>query len=106
MITRGPGSAYFLSGTIYWTANVTICVMAPATAGVHVFACGTNWKIRTVAALARTPALTLAVGAQLVEDGACCGMGATAVADILNLVRIGSVGKNAESPEFHLLTNA
>jgi hypothetical protein len=63
---------YFLSGTIYWTTNVTICVIAPAAAGVHVFACGTNCTIRMVMALAKIPALTFAVGAQLVGLEAVC----------------------------------
>jgi hypothetical protein len=61
--------------------------MAPAAAGVHVLAWGTNWKIRIETALARTPALTLAVGAQLVVNGSGWGTGATAVADMLNLLR-------------------
>src|SRR5882724_9585929 len=69
---RLAAKIYFLSGTIYWTTNVVICVIAPATAGVHVFACGINCTIRMVIALAKTPALTFAVGAQLVGVGAGC----------------------------------
>jgi hypothetical protein len=63
------GRFHFLSGTQYCTTKVTTCVIAAATAGVQVLAWGTNWMIRTVTALANTPALTFAVGAQLLVCG-------------------------------------
>jgi hypothetical protein len=67
---------------MYWTTNVITCVSAVATAGFQLVAPGTNCTINIVTAPARTPALTFAVGAQLVFF---CSPIAIPVAAILHL---------------------
>jgi hypothetical protein len=64
--------------------------MAPIAAGVQEFACGTNWTMRIVTELAKSPALTFAVGAQLAAGPANFdASGAIAVLAMINLLKFG-----------------
>jgi hypothetical protein len=64
--------------------------MAPIAAGVQAFACGTNWTMRIVTELAKSPALTFAVGAQLLAVAAGFGTSrAIAVLAMINLLKFG-----------------
>jgi hypothetical protein len=95
-----PVGCVFRSGTRYWITNVAIVVSAAAAAAGSLFPiqCFNQGMSSVTADAARTPALTFAVGAQLVDAGAgvatvCGSLGVNTGVAIASLQFQQSVGR-------------